>query len=106
MQWPRQVHCIKQQAQSAGPDERTQTANRRSRNVEDKRRDENYLHRGCGRRIQPATAAAFLTAWNSKGLDESRPEGMPGEVQEYFVQDGTAHASILALEPPRRAKVP
>lgn len=39
-----------------------------------------------------------------QGLNESRPEGVPGEVQDYFVQDGTAHTSILAFKPPQRAK--
>jgi hypothetical protein len=33
VQWPRQVHCIEQPAQSAGRDEITQAANRESRNV-------------------------------------------------------------------------
>lgn len=106
MQWPRQVHRIKQRAQSAAPDERTQTANRSSRNVGNTKGDENYLHRGCGRRIQPATVAAFLTTRTSKGLDESRPETMPGEMQVCSIQDGTAHTSILALERPRGQKVP
>lgn len=29
---------------------------------------------------------------------------MPAEVQDYVVQNGTAHTGILALEPPQRAK--
>lgn len=29
---------------------------------------------------------------------------MPGELQDCFIQDGTAHTGTLALEPPQRAR--
>lgn len=99
---PRQVNHIQQQAQSAGRGEKpwsSQQGNQRHR----KHRGEHYLHRGCGVGSNQHPSCR-LDHPEQQGLNESRPEGAPGEVQDYFVQIGTAHTGILALEPPQRAK--
>lgn len=94
---------MEQQAQSAERDERTRAANKESRNVGNTRGEKITSIVGV---VQDPTGhrCCLLDRPEQQGLNESHPEGVPGEVQDYFVQDGTAHTSILAFKPPQRAK--